>query len=126
DVAEAVLVQRAPIRRVVLYQPLRDEGLQVAAERAVGLRRQQFSQRLYSEVLADDGSPGQHAARPRAKALQTGTEQRLDRGRQHRPDLAPGQLAERGRQLLEVERIAGRRLEQVSPSGRRDALIPGQ
>src|SRR4249919_3958215 len=99
----------------MLYQPLRDQGLEVAAERAAGLWRQQFPDRPYSEVLADDGRPGQHAARSRAKALQARLQQGLDRGRQHRPDLAPGLLAERDRQLLEVQRIAGRRLEQVSP-----------
>src|SRR5690349_1949799 len=98
-----------------MYQPLRDEGLEVAAERAAGLGRQQFPDRLYAEVLPDDSGPGQHAARSRTKALQARPQQGLDRGRQHRPDLAPGLLAERDRQLLEVQRIASRRLEQVGP-----------
>ena len=112
---EAVLLPGASIRWIVMDQALRDEGLEVAAERASCLWRQQFPDRLYREVLPDDGRPGQHAARSRPKALQARPQQGLDRGRQCRPDLAPGLLAERDRQLLEVERIAGRRLEQVGP-----------
>jgi hypothetical protein len=55
---EAVLLPGASIRWIVMYQALRDEGLEVAAERASGLWRQQFPDRLYREVLPDDGRPG--------------------------------------------------------------------
>jgi len=54
-VAEAVLFVGAPVGRLVLQEPLRDEGLEVAAERAAGLWRQQFPDRLYREVLTSDG-----------------------------------------------------------------------
>src|SRR5262249_40289761 len=108
------------------YEPLRKEGLEVAAERAAGLRRKQFPHRLDREVLTDDGRAGKHAARSRTKALQARSQQGLNRGRQHRPDLAPGMLAERSGQLLEVKRIAGGRLKEPGPCGWRNAVIPGQ
>src|SRR6185437_12022242 len=38
-VAEAVLIGGPPVGWIVLHQPLRDEGLQVAAERVACLRR---------------------------------------------------------------------------------------
>ena len=40
DVAEAVLLRGAPVGRLVLYKPLRYEGLQVAAERVARLKRE--------------------------------------------------------------------------------------
>ena len=112
--------------RPPLHQALGDEGLEVAAERAARLGREQFPDRLHAEVLADDGRAGEHAACSRPKALQARRQQSLDRGRQHRPDLALGLLAERDRQLLKVERIAASGLKEPCSSGRRDALIPGQ
>ena len=124
DVAEAVLLRAASTRRPLLHKPLRDEGLEVAAERAARLGREQLSHRIHSEVLTDDSRPGQDTACSWPKTLQARRQQSLDRGRQHRPDLAAGLLTERDRQLLKVERIAGRGLKNPCPSGRRDALIP--
>ena len=123
DVAEAVLLRRASAGRLVLHEPFRDEGLEVAAERAARLGREQFSHFLQSEFLADDGRAGEDNARSRPKPLQACRQQSLDRGRQRRPELAPGLLADRDRKLLEVERIAGRGVKDPCSDGRRDALI---
>jgi hypothetical protein len=77
-----------------LHQALGDEGLQVAAERAACLGREQFPDLPLTEVLADDGGPGKGAAGTRPKALQARRQQGLDRRRQLQPDVAAALLAQ--------------------------------
>ena len=121
DVPEAVLLMGASAGPW-LHQALGDEGLEVAAERRARLDREQFPGFPFAEVLADDGGPDEDAAGSRPQALEPCRQQSLKRGRQRRPDIASALLAEGYRQLLQVEGIAARGLDEPCPGGRGNAM----
>src|SRR5262249_46386041 len=122
DVPEAVLLPGTSAGRPALDQALGDEGLEVAAERRARLNRKQVPDFLLAEVLADDGGPDEDAAGSRPQALEPCRQQGLNRGRQHRPDVASALLAEGDRQLLQVEGIAASGVDEPGPGGRGDSL----
>src|SRR5262245_59948093 len=69
DVPEAVLFPVTSAGRPALHQALGDEGLKVAAELRACPDREQGQDVPLSEILADDGGPGEDAAGSRPQAL---------------------------------------------------------
>ena len=92
--AEAVLLDGLHAGRTARWtSPFAMRVWRLRLERTAGLWREQFPDRIYSEVLTDDSRAGEHAACSRPKALEPRRQQSLYGGRQHRPDLALGLLA---------------------------------
>src|SRR5262249_3485504 len=125
DVPEAVLLKGPSAGRPALHQALGDEGLEVAAERRARLGGEQFPGFDFPELFSDEGGPDEDAACSLPPALQRGRQESLNRGRQRRPEVASGLLAEGDRQLLQVERIAASGVDEPCPRGRGDAMTRG-
>ena len=109
DVPEAIRVLARGRPALGPDELLADEARELLVHVVVGGRRHELGYRIALEHLALDRRALEHDAHATRQRVDTSLEQRLNRGRHG--DLGSTQLAHHCEHLLDVQRVAGRRLD---------------